>query len=70
MQELSFSLKDTRIFLDLKIREREHPVIQVQVAAVACSEESLLTGYTQNHHPIHYHYEINQPDRGRKRQEQ
>ncbi|MDR3170739.1 MAG: GntR family transcriptional regulator [Treponema sp.] len=41
MQELSFSLKDIRILLDLKIREREHQIIQVQVAAVDCSPEAL-----------------------------
>ncbi|MFP3042984.1 GntR family transcriptional regulator [Treponema primitia] len=41
MQELSFSPQDTRIFLDLKLREREQHVRFVSVAAVDCCPEAL-----------------------------
>jgi DNA-binding transcriptional regulator YhcF (GntR family) len=40
-QELSFSLNTIRIFLDLKIREREEQALQVMVAAVDCNPEAL-----------------------------
>jgi DNA-binding transcriptional regulator YhcF (GntR family) len=39
--ELSFSLNNIRIFLDLKLREREEQALQVMVAAVDCSPEAL-----------------------------
>jgi DNA-binding transcriptional regulator YhcF (GntR family) len=39
--ELSFSLSNIRIFLDLKLREREEQALQVMVAAVDCSPEAL-----------------------------
>jgi DNA-binding transcriptional regulator YhcF (GntR family) len=38
---LSFSLNNIRIFLDLKLREREEQALQVMVAAVDCSPEAL-----------------------------
>jgi hypothetical protein len=41
MQELSFSLNDIRIFLDLKLWEREEQVQHVMVAAVDCNPEAL-----------------------------
>ncbi|MDR2739998.1 MAG: GntR family transcriptional regulator [Treponema sp.] len=41
MQELSFSLKDTRIYLDLKLREREQQGPSISVAAVDCCPEAL-----------------------------
>jgi DNA-binding transcriptional regulator YhcF (GntR family) len=41
VQELSFSLNDIRIFLDLKIREREEQGQHVMVAAVDCNPEAL-----------------------------
>jgi DNA-binding MarR family transcriptional regulator len=41
MQELSFSLTDIRIFLDLKLREREEQVQHIMVAAVDCNPEAL-----------------------------
>lgn len=41
VQNLSFSLNDIRIFLDLKIREREEHIQQVMVAAVDCNPEAL-----------------------------
>jgi hypothetical protein len=40
-QKLSFSLHDIRIFLDLKLREREEQAQQVMVAAVDCNPEAL-----------------------------
>ncbi|MDR3123144.1 MAG: GntR family transcriptional regulator [Treponema sp.] len=40
-QKLSFSLHDIRIFLDLKLREREEQTQQVMVAAVDCNPEAL-----------------------------
>jgi DNA-binding transcriptional regulator YhcF (GntR family) len=39
--KLSFSLHDIRIFLDLKLREREEQTRQVIVAAVDCNPEAL-----------------------------
>jgi DNA-binding transcriptional regulator YhcF (GntR family) len=41
VQELSFSLNNIRIFLDLKLREREEQVQHVMVAAVDCNPEAL-----------------------------
>ncbi|WP_010258523.1 GntR family transcriptional regulator [Treponema primitia] len=41
MDELAFSHQDTRIFLDLKLREREQTVRFVSVAAVDCCPEAL-----------------------------
>jgi DNA-binding transcriptional regulator YhcF (GntR family) len=41
VQELSFSLNNIRIFLDLKLREREEQVQHVLVAAVDCNPEAL-----------------------------
>jgi DNA-binding transcriptional regulator YhcF (GntR family) len=41
VQELSFSLGNIRIFLDLKLREREEQALQVMVAAVDCNPEAL-----------------------------
>jgi DNA-binding transcriptional regulator YhcF (GntR family) len=41
MQELSFSLKDTRIYLDLKLREREQLGPSISVTAVDCCPEAL-----------------------------
>lgn len=41
MRELSFSIQDTRIFLDLKLRERENSVQNVRIGAVDCSPEAL-----------------------------
>ncbi|MDR3115219.1 MAG: GntR family transcriptional regulator [Treponema sp.] len=41
VQELSFSLHDIRIFLDLKLREREEQARHVIVAAVDCNPEAL-----------------------------
>lgn len=41
MQELSFSPQDIRIFLDLKLRDREKQVRLVSVAAVDCCPEAL-----------------------------
>ncbi|AEF83903.1 transcriptional regulator, GntR family protein [Treponema primitia ZAS-2] len=41
MQELSFSPHDVRIYLDLKLREREEQVTSVTVAAVDCCPETL-----------------------------
>ncbi|MDR1249593.1 MAG: GntR family transcriptional regulator [Treponema sp.] len=40
-QELSFSLNTIRIFLDLKLREREEQAQHVMVAAVDCNPEAL-----------------------------
>ncbi|MDR2110948.1 MAG: GntR family transcriptional regulator [Spirochaetaceae bacterium] len=42
MEELSFTPRDIRIFMDLKLREREDKVRDVRVAAVDCSPEALL----------------------------
>jgi hypothetical protein len=47
MEQLAFSPKDVRIFLDLKLREREEQVRQVIVAAVDCSLEALSVMYRQ-----------------------
>jgi DNA-binding transcriptional regulator YhcF (GntR family) len=47
MEELAFSHRDTRIFLDLKLREREEAGRQVTVAAVDCSPEPLSVMYRQ-----------------------
>jgi DNA-binding transcriptional regulator YhcF (GntR family) len=47
MTKLSFSPKDIRIFLDLKLREREEQIRQVTVAAVDCSPEALSVMYHQ-----------------------
>lgn len=41
MEELSFSAQETRIFLDLKLREREENLQAVRIAAVDCSPEAL-----------------------------
>lgn len=41
LQELEFPLRDVRIFLDLKLREREQVFSNVRVAAVDCSPEAL-----------------------------
>jgi DNA-binding transcriptional regulator YhcF (GntR family) len=41
MGELSFTPRDIRIFMDLKLREREAQVRSVTVAAVDCSPEAL-----------------------------
>jgi DNA-binding transcriptional regulator YhcF (GntR family) len=41
VQELSFSLNNIRIFLDLKLREREEQVQHVLVAVVDCNPEAL-----------------------------
>jgi DNA-binding transcriptional regulator YhcF (GntR family) len=41
LRELSFSPQDIRIFLDLKLREREEGIRNVTVAAVDCSPEAL-----------------------------
>jgi DNA-binding transcriptional regulator YhcF (GntR family) len=41
VQELSFSFNDIRIFLDLKLREREEQIQQVMVAVVDCNPEAL-----------------------------
>jgi DNA-binding transcriptional regulator YhcF (GntR family) len=45
--QLSFSLKDIRIFLDLKLREREEQSRNITVAAVDCSPEALSVMYNQ-----------------------
>jgi DNA-binding transcriptional regulator YhcF (GntR family) len=47
MESLAFSPKDIRIFLDLKLREREEQIRQVTVAAVDCSPEALSVMYRQ-----------------------
>ncbi|MDR1301486.1 MAG: GntR family transcriptional regulator [Treponema sp.] len=47
MEDLSFSPKDTRIFLDLKLREREESSRYVTVAAVDCSPEALSVMHRQ-----------------------
>ncbi|MDR3161922.1 MAG: GntR family transcriptional regulator, partial [Spirochaetaceae bacterium] len=47
MEQLSFSPRDIRIFLDLKLREREEHIRQVTVAAVDCSPEPLSVMYRQ-----------------------
>ncbi|MDR3139367.1 MAG: GntR family transcriptional regulator [Treponema sp.] len=47
MEGLAFSPKDIRIFLDLKLREREDQIRQVSVAAVDCSPEALSVMYRQ-----------------------
>jgi hypothetical protein len=41
MQELSISPRDTRIYLDLKLREREQQGPSISVAAVDCCPEAL-----------------------------
>lgn len=41
MQELEFPLRDIRIFVDLKLREREQMFRNVRVGAVDCSPEAL-----------------------------
>lgn len=41
MQELDFPLRDIRIFLDLKLREREQMFRNVRIGAVDCSPEAL-----------------------------
>lgn len=41
MLSLSFSMKDIRIFLDLKLQEREYMVQDVQIGAIDCSPEAL-----------------------------
>jgi DNA-binding transcriptional regulator YhcF (GntR family) len=41
MQELSFSPRDTRIYLDLKLREREQQGPSLSVVAVDCCPEAL-----------------------------
>jgi DNA-binding transcriptional regulator YhcF (GntR family) len=47
MKELGFTRKDTRIFLDLKLRENEERGRKVTVAAVDCSPEALSVMYHQ-----------------------
>ncbi|MDR2398574.1 MAG: GntR family transcriptional regulator [Spirochaetaceae bacterium] len=47
VQGLSFSLHDLRIFLDLKIREREETLTHVRVAAVDCNPEALAVMASQ-----------------------
>jgi DNA-binding transcriptional regulator YhcF (GntR family) len=47
MEQLAFSPKDIRIFMDLKLREREEQIRQVTVAAVDCSPEPLSVMYRQ-----------------------
>jgi hypothetical protein len=46
-EQLSFSSRDIRIFLDLKLREREELERNVTVAAVDCSPEALSVMYNQ-----------------------
>ena len=41
MQELGFTMRDIRIFVELKLREREQMVRDVRVGAVDCSPEAL-----------------------------
>lgn len=41
LQELEFPIRDIRIFLDLKLREREQAFSNVRVGAVDCSPETL-----------------------------
>lgn len=43
MEELGFSSRDTRILLDLKMREREQSFPNVQLGAVDCSPEALAS---------------------------
>ncbi|MDR1559576.1 MAG: GntR family transcriptional regulator [Clostridiales bacterium] len=43
MQRLGFSMRDTRIFLDLKLREREQMIKNVLIGVVDCSPEPLAT---------------------------
>jgi GntR family transcriptional regulator len=47
MRELSFSPRDIRIFLDLKLREREEDTRHVTVSVVDCSPEALSVMYEQ-----------------------
>lgn len=47
LKELSFSPKDIRIFLDLKLREWEEGIQNVTVAAVDCSPEALSVMHHQ-----------------------
>jgi DNA-binding transcriptional regulator YhcF (GntR family) len=47
MRDLSFSPHDIRIFLDLKLREREEDTRHVTVSAVDCSPEALSVMYEQ-----------------------
>jgi DNA-binding transcriptional regulator YhcF (GntR family) len=47
LKKLSFSTKDIRIFLDLKLREWEEQLPNVTVAAVDCSPEALSVMYHQ-----------------------
>lgn len=42
LEALEFSAKDIRIYLDLKIREREHSFRNVRIGAVDCSPEALV----------------------------
>jgi DNA-binding transcriptional regulator YhcF (GntR family) len=41
MQELGFSLRETQIFLDLKMREREDRPLSVHVTVIDCNPETL-----------------------------
>jgi DNA-binding transcriptional regulator YhcF (GntR family) len=47
LRELSFSPKDIRIFLDIKLRELEEHIQNVTVAAIDCSPEALSVMYEQ-----------------------
>lgn len=47
MSRLGFSMWDTRIFLDLKMREREQLVDNVRIGAVDCSVEAISVMYDQ-----------------------
>lgn len=49
MQALSFSLRDIRIFVDIKLREREQETGVIRVAAVDCSPEALSVIVQQIH---------------------
>ncbi len=47
MAELSFSPAETRIFLDLKLREREENAVTIRIGAVECSPETLFSMSSQ-----------------------
>lgn len=47
MGRLSFSLEDTRIFLELKMRERQGQIVNLKVCIVDCSSEAIAAIHEQ-----------------------
>lgn len=70
MEELDFPLRDIRIFLDLKLREREQMFRNVRIGAVDCSPEALTVMSRQiselphvDVYEFHLHQVLDDPQR-------